>query len=156
MAARLALGGAEYDGATPGPTATDRLKLRQFADGTAELIGYTRCDQAEPAESGYTRTPIPQPDPFLLAMRSTVGIRGVVDKRRDLFMIGPTRVHLDRVDRLGTFLELEVVLQPEQTFEQGRQVAEALLGQLGIQPEQLVSPAYIDLLEAGDRGDATA
>ncbi|MCH2183152.1 MAG: class IV adenylate cyclase [Mariniblastus sp.] len=137
-------------------TSADRLKLRQFADGSAELIGYTRSDQAEPAESGYTRTPIPQPEQFLQAMRSTVGIRGVVGKRRDLFMVGPTRVHLDRVDQLGTFLELEVVLEAEQTFEEGRQVAESLLVQLGIRPEQLVSPAYIDLLEASEHTDATA
>jgi len=138
------------------PTSADRLKLREFADGTAELIGYTRSDQVEPAESGYTRTPIPDPEGFLQAMRSTVGIRGVVRKQRDLFMIGPTRVHLDRVERLGNFLELEVVLHPDQTFEQGRVVAENLLKQLEVQPHQLVSTAYIDLLEASDRGDVTA
>ncbi len=138
------------------PTTVDRLKLREFADGSAELIGYTRSDQQEPTESGYTRTPIPDPEGFLQAMRTTVGIRGVVRKRRDLFMIGPTRVHLDRVERLGKFLELEVVLQPEQTFEQGRVVAESLLKQLELDPDRLVSTAYIDLLEAAGPGEVTA
>ena len=129
-------------------TETDRLKLRQFADGSAELIGYTRSDQQRPTESDYVRTPIPEPDEFLQAMRSTVGIRGVVSKQRDLFMIGPTRIHLDQVADLGSFLELEVVLQPEQTLEQGQEVANMLMAELGIGADHLVSHAYIDLLEA--------
>ncbi|MCP4814454.1 MAG: CYTH domain-containing protein [Planctomycetaceae bacterium] len=81
-------------------------------------------------------------------MRSTVGIRGVVSKQRDLFMIGPTRIHLDQVADLGSFLELEVVLQPEQTLEQGQEVANMLMAELGIGADHLVSHAYIDLLEA--------
>lgn len=129
-------------------TSTDRLKLRQFADGSAELIGYTRSDQQRPAESHYVRTPIPEPESFLEAMRSTVGIRGVVSKHRDLFMIGATRVHLDQVVDLGSFLELEVVLEPEQTFEQGQEVADMLMAELGIGVDHLVSHAYIDLLES--------
>ena len=37
-----------------------------------------------------------------------LGVRGVVKKTRRLIMIGQTRVHIDDVEGLGTFMELEV------------------------------------------------
>jgi len=129
-------------------TAVDRLKLREFSDGSAELIAYTRNDQHRPKASGYTRTLIPEPKGFLEAMRNSVGIRGVVEKQRDLFMVGATRIHLDQVQGLGTFLELEVVLKIGQSVEQGVVIAEGLMLQLGIEPDWLISHAYIDLLES--------
>ena len=42
------------------------------------------------------------------ALGLAIGIKGVVRKRRMLYMIGQTRVHLDQVEGLGDFMELEV------------------------------------------------
>ena len=67
-------------------------------------------------------------------------------KRRTLFMIGKTRVHLDRVEGLGHFLELEVVLSDDETVESGILVARKLMAEFGIEPAQLIEGAYIDLL----------
>ena len=64
-------------------------------------------------------------------------------------MIGRTRVHLDRVDGLGQFLELEVVLENQETAASGTAVARELMADLGIEPSQLVEGAYIDLLAQG-------
>jgi adenylate cyclase class IV len=64
-------------------------------------------------------------------------------------MIGRTRVHLDRVDGLGQFLELEVVLENQETAASGTAVAQELMADLGIEPSQLVEGAYIDLLAQG-------
>ena len=64
-------------------------------------------------------------------------------------MIGRTRVHLDRVDGLGQFLELEVVLENQETSASGTAVAQELMADLGIEPSQLVEGAYIDLLAQG-------
>jgi predicted adenylyl cyclase CyaB len=55
-------------------------------------------------------------------------------------------VHIDRVDGLGDFLELEVVLRPDQSEDQGKQIAEELLTELGIEKNQLIAEAYVDLL----------
>jgi hypothetical protein len=46
-----------------------RLKLREFADGTSELIYYQRPDKAGPKTSKYTRTPIADATPGPLAPR---------------------------------------------------------------------------------------
>ncbi|MCH2179818.1 MAG: class IV adenylate cyclase [Mariniblastus sp.] len=129
-------------------TFRDRLKIREFSDGTAELISYTRKEQDAPKPSEYTRTPIPEPKTFCEAMASTVGIRGVVIKRRDLFLVGQTRIHLDQVEGLGSFLELEVVLRDDQSPAEGVVVANELMDRLGIDADWLISNAYIDLLES--------
>lgn len=74
------------------------------------------------------------------------GVRGVVEKRRRLFLIEQTRVHLDEVTGLGAFLELEVVLRAEQRVEEGQAIARALLAELGVEERSLVGPAYVELL----------
>jgi len=67
-------------------------------------------------------------------------------KRRTLYLIGQTRVHLDEVQGLGDFAELEVVLQPHEAVSDGVAIMHGLMDKLGILPGQLVADAYIDLL----------
>jgi predicted adenylyl cyclase CyaB len=74
-------------------------------------------------------------------------MRGVVRKRRLFYRVGNTRVHLDDVEGLGCFLELEVVLNKGQTPEEGESVAKEIMKQLAIRESDLVQEAYIDLLE---------
>lgn len=67
-------------------------------------------------------------------------------KHRTLFMVGRTRVHLDKVEGLGDFLELEVVLAEDEANEAGVSIAHDLLEKLGISRHQLIEDAYVDLL----------
>lgn len=131
-----------------------RLKLREFADGSAELIAYERGDQPDAKLSDYIRTPIEHPALLKESLERTIGIRGVVQKSRQLYLIGQTRVHMDRVNQLGHFVELEVVLEAEQTCQSGQTIAEDLMTEFGILPESLISHAYIDLLDSLDRQNA--
>lgn len=126
-----------------------RLKLRELGDGTAELIAYQRPDRPGPAHSSYVRAACADAEALHEALARTLGVRGVVEKRRELVRIGPTRVHLDEVVGLGTFVELEVVLRPGQPLREGEEIAGELVAALGIAPECLIESAYIDLLEAG-------
>lgn len=61
-------------------------------------------------------------------------------------MVGQTRVHCDRVDGLGDFMELEVELREDQTEAEGVAIAEDLMAKLGVEKENLISAAYMDLL----------
>ena len=70
-------------------------------------------------------------------------------KHRTLYLIGKTRVHLDRVEGLGDFMELEVVLADNESTESGVKVANELLRKLGIPPDHLIEGAYVDLLDKG-------
>jgi predicted adenylyl cyclase CyaB len=75
------------------------------------------------------------------------GIRGVVRKTRYLYLVGQTRIHLDDVDGLGQFMELEVVLEEGQSDAEGQRVAENLMWALGVEQSDLIDGAYMDLLE---------
>ncbi len=127
--------------------AKGRLKLREFADGEAELIAYERKDLAGPKLSTYRRAPVADPASQREALAAACSLRGRVRKHRTLYRVGATRVHLDAVAGLGHFVELEVVLREDQTPAQGEVLARELLLALGLDEAQLVAGAYIDLLE---------
>ena len=122
-----------------------RLKLRAFSDGTGELIFYRRPDQGGPKESFYVLSPTASPDTLREALTLAHGQVGRVVKHRTLFLAGRTRVHLDRVDGLGDFMELEVVLADGETLDAGVREARELMTRLGIAPGSLVEGAYLDL-----------
>jgi predicted adenylyl cyclase CyaB len=126
---------------------TGRLKLRRFSDDSGELIYYRRPDRQGPKESFYLRSHTTEPLAMKEALTLAYGKRGRIKKRRTLFLVGRTRVHLDIVEQLGDFLELEVVLEEKEPPESGIHEARQLMQRLGIQPAQLVEGAYIDLLE---------
>ena len=123
-----------------------RLKLREFADGSAELIHYHRPDAEGPKVSDYVISPVADAASMRLALGRACGQLGRVRKQRTLLLAGQTRIHLDRVEGLGDFLELEVVLRDGQSAEEGVRIAQGLMQQLGVQAGQLLSGAYLDLL----------
>ena len=125
-----------------------RLKLRAFADGRGELIFYRRADAGGPKVSFYVLSPTESPDTLREALTLANGQEGRVVKHRTLFLVGRTRVHLDRVQGLGDFMELEVVLSDGESPEDGVREAQALMARLGIGPDSLVTGAYHDLLRA--------
>lgn len=123
-----------------------RIKLRAFSEKEGELIFYRRANQQGPKESFYLRSPTSSPDTLREALSQAYGQVGRVQKHRTLFIVGRTRVHLDRVKNLGHFLELEVVLQEGELAEAGFQEAHNLMAELGVQSSQLIEGAYVDLL----------
>ena len=124
-----------------------RLKVRAFADGSGELIAYERSNERGPKQSSYTRAECRDAAALCEALARVLSVRGVVTKHREVFMAGRTRIHLDRVERLGSFVELEVVLAEGESPEAGQREAQSLLKSLAIAESDLVPDAYIDLLE---------
>lgn len=128
-----------------------RLKLRDFGGSSGELILYERGDGQSPKLSQYSIARTSDPIALKCILSAVLPVVGVVRKRRRVFLAGQTRIHLDIVDDLGCFLELEVVLRDGQPQAEGTVIAEQLLGSLGIDRSQLVREAYIDLLLAQSR-----
>lgn len=123
-----------------------RLKLRILGPERGELIRYERADVADTRCSRYVIARTSDPQILLDILTKTLGRVGVVKKARTLYLIGQTRIHLDRVEDLGDFLELEVVLRPEQGESEGKNIADALLTSFGIDREEFIADAYVDLL----------
>lgn len=128
-----------------------RLKLRDFGDGHAELIHYHRPDRPQARASDYVRVPVADPEALREALTRACGSAGCVRKRRWLLRVGQTRVHLDRVEGLGDFMELEVVLRDGQSDDDGCAIAERLMQRLGLGFAPRIAGAYVDLLSKTGR-----
>jgi predicted adenylyl cyclase CyaB len=123
--------------------------LRRFGDGSGELIAYRRPDTEDAATSTYRLVPCDDPEALCAALEAALGVVGEVRKRRTLWLVGRTRVHLDRVEGLGDFVELEVVLEAGEPEETGMREAERLADALGIEAGARLAAAYVDLLTEG-------
>lgn len=128
-----------------------RLKLREFDASPSELIYYRRPNTAGPKESVYFVSAVPDTRVMKKILEIANGTLGVVKKRRLLYLVAQTRVHLDQVEGLGSFMELEVVLQDHQTTDDGVVIAQDLMKKLDIREDQLVDTAYFDLLHGGSQ-----
>jgi predicted adenylyl cyclase CyaB len=123
-----------------------RLKLRTLSPSAGQLIFYRRANRQGPKESFYHVTPTSEPDSLRETLSLACGQIGRVRKTRTLFLAGRTRIHLDLVEGLGHFLELEVVLEDDELLEAGIQEAHDIMTHLGVEPSQLIEGAYMDLL----------
>ena len=130
--------------------AVGRLKLRRFQDGRGELVFYDRPDVEGPKTSRYRIYPAADAAALTDVLTAGLTVIGEVRKERRLYLVGRTRVHLDRVDGLGDYLELEVVLRETESEDDGEAEAGRLLDQLGVALSDRVSRAYVDLLAALD------
>jgi adenylate cyclase class IV len=124
-------------------TAHGRLKLRTFSPIAAELIYYERENTREPKFSAYTVVGTQEPAALKAALTAALGVRGVVRKQRLLYTIGQTRIHLDHVEGLGRFIELEWVMHPGQSVEEGQRIVHELMQRLSIAATDLIPEAYI-------------
>lgn len=123
-----------------------RLKLRAFSEGGGELIFYRRANQREPKESFYIRSLTSTPDALRESLTLACGQVGRVRKHRTLYVAGRTCIHLDKVEGIGNFLEIEVVLAKGESPEGALCEADALIKALELKASQLVSEAYVDLV----------
>lgn len=121
-----------------------RLKLRE-QDSGAELIAYQRRDSTDAASSDYLLVPAIDPAGLAQALDRSLGTVVVVAKRRRLFLWDNVRIHLDDVDELGAFVEIEIIEPDERAPAQMARLRDAL----GIEDSALVAVGYSDLLLDG-------
>lgn len=132
--------------------AQGRLKLRSVDGEAHELIFYQRPDAPGPELSTYERVPVAPGAGMERLLGAALGVRSTVDKERHLFVAGGSRIHVDRVDGLGDFLELEVVLAAGDSHDGGVRRARELMARLGVAEEELVEVSYVDLVERAGEG----
>ena len=87
-----------------------RLKLRFQRPGKDQLVWYDRPDKADTKESRIVLSALPPDHGLEGVLTPALGVRVVVAKVRKVFDWRGTRVHLDEVEGLGSFLEFEKTL----------------------------------------------
>lgn len=129
-----------------------RLKLREDPVRGSELIAYRRPDYPEAAESSYLLAPVSEPAELNDALAASLGDPlVVVSKRRRLLLWEGVRIHLDEVDELGTFIELEAVIPDAGDIASAREKVALLRRELRIEDADLIAGGYSDLLLASPR-----
>ena len=136
-----------------------RLKLRH-SESEKMLIGYQRPDVGGPKHCLVNLYPCGDTEALDRLLSASLGRKLVLEKQRERYILDNVRFHLDRVERLGTFLEIEVLgRRGVDEVEDLRAVCRDLMNKCAVQPEDLVEQAYADLLEelpsepAGGTGD---
>ena len=128
-----------YFGCTSG-----RLKLREVEPGDDYLVHYSRADVAGTKACDYTIEYVDAGIKTIL--KNAYGITIVVDKVCGLWLWENVRIHLDRVENLGTFIEFEAVLSEEFDDEDGFKKLEFLQKTFGIENDDVLDVSYADLV----------
>jgi predicted adenylyl cyclase CyaB len=123
-----------------------RLKLREINEELATLIFYERPDQAVARICNYQLVPVPDPVALKTALIAALGLRGVVRKRREIYFWHNVRIHLDEVAGLGTFIEFEAVLGPEDDERLAQERLDHLCKLMGVGRGDLLGQSNADLL----------
>jgi homotetrameric cytidine deaminase len=124
------------------PRARGRHKLREQTPGEAELIQYRRPDEPGPRTSEFRVVPVEQADALKTALDAAYGTLVVVEKRRRLLLWEGVRIHLDDVNGLGAFVELEAPEDGDQAAKVERLTEALAIG-------EPIPGSYSDLLLEG-------
>ncbi|MGE3985388.1 MAG: class IV adenylate cyclase [Dehalococcoidia bacterium] len=146
-----------------------RLKLRETAGFPAELVFYQRDEDGDFRPSDYKTTPIPDGEALRSMLTAALGVRSVVRKRRTLLLLDTTRMHfanisvvafsdtpsesrpsyirlhLDVVEQLGDFVELEVPVNDRNPDELATAQLRHLLDELNLSADMGIRASYADL-----------
>jgi predicted adenylyl cyclase CyaB len=130
--------------------ARGRLKLRESLRSGAELIYYMRPDVAGARESRFEIYQVEDAEGLKALLKQAIGVQAVVTKRREAYLIGNVRIHLDKVQGLGGFVELEGIVDHQAELFQITEEVRRLQQALGIDAGSLVKESYADLVGRAD------
>lgn len=123
-----------------------RLKLRE---GNIEnyLIHYEREDQSGPKQSQVILCKSDPGSNLKELLTKALGVLVVVDKKREIAFIDNVKFHIDTVEGLGTFMEIEAI-DNDGTIDTGTlyKQCQKYLQALDIDDADLVEVSYSDLL----------
>lgn len=123
-----------------------RLKKREQFGEPVEMIHYERPNRSSPklskfeiyteeqARERFGSTPLP--------------VWTIVRKTREIFVLNHTRIHLDRVEGLGNFLELESIVSKQHDQSKCALDIAKLRQAFGPVLGEAIDCSYSDLLEA--------
>lgn len=121
---------------------TGGLKLREQRPGRAHLIQFERAEEPQQRASRYRIIETDDPQTLLAALTAALGINVAVTKHRHLFLWRDVRIHLDDVERLGTFIELEAVAPADSDLRHEYALVKQLREAFSITDDRLSARGY--------------
>jgi len=126
--------------------AKGRLKLRR---GNIEnsLIYYDRPNKKGPKRSDFYLFKTSNLQEIKPLLDNALGVLVEVVKKRKIFYIDFVKFHIDEIEGLGYFVEIEAGdLDDTKDIEQLREACDYYMKLLGIKEENLVNMSYSDML----------
>lgn len=123
-----------------------RLKLRESSLYGNFLIPYVRENESGPKRSDYDLLPVKEVNSLKRILATMFGILIVVKKERTIYLHENVRIHIDRVENLGNFIEFEAVVESESHVEKNRDKLQNLITYFGLSPDSFVQNAYAEML----------
>jgi adenylate cyclase class IV len=127
------------------------LKLREIDRATgnrAEVIWYQRPNVIGYRGSDYSVVPVGDAAGIKAALSGACGVRGVVRKEREVWLYDNVRIHLDRIEELGSFVEFEAVMSESEDEAASLSRLDRLCAALGVREQDRVAQSYADLVLA--------
>lgn len=121
-----------------------RLKKRETEGSPVEYIFYQRENEAQVRQSTFTIYTENEARARFGRLEWHPWI--VVRKTRDVFMLGHVRIHLDQVDRLGTFIEFEALVSDQNDQAKCHAALQKLRREFAPVVGEMLSLSYSDLL----------
>jgi adenylate cyclase, class 2 len=138
--------GVEHQVDTYFRVSSGRLKLREIEEQPPVLIWYERPDQTGARTSLYYLVPVNEPALLKTVLTAALGFRGVIEKRREIFLWHNVRIHLDEVAGLGSFVEFEAVVTSGEQEAKAPGQLQFLCGEFGISHADHLASSYADLV----------
>ena len=110
------------------------------------MIYYAREDVAGARESHCELYHVEDPEGLKAMLTKALGVSAVVAKRRETLVIGNVRIHLDKVQGLGGFVELHGTIDQPGELPLVADEVQDVQRALGIEPQSLVKESYAVLV----------
>lgn len=122
-----------------------RLKMRCEEGGQCELIYYRRRDEPGPKVSSYFRQRVDDGTSRRQELVELFGVKNIVRKKRTLYLINSTRVHLDEIEGMGDFVEIEVPIASSKDENRAKRTVQTIMRHLAINDDELLATAYVEM-----------
>lgn len=131
-------------------TKKGRLKIREINGEKCQLIPYCKDYSKGPMKSDYELMAVDNPKNLKGILNNLLGEIAVVDKKREVFLIDNVRIHLDKVENLGSFIEFEAVYEDEALKDQEFKKVNELMTLFNITENDLLDKSYVDYFIGAD------
>jgi predicted adenylyl cyclase CyaB len=120
-----------------------RLKLRIINGEFGHLVYYDRKDTTNKRVSKYLLSDTGNPFELDKILRKFFKVQLVVNKTREIYTVKNLRIHLDRIQGIGIFMEFEIIYN---SLDDAKILMKELMKHFNIKRKDFIKDSYSDLI----------